>query len=75
MLSYFPGTLKATEFAKPCLQPSPFGTIMGSEDCLYLNIWVPHGQEGSPPSIVNVFAYFTFTLMQKMKTLHLTLHF
>lgn len=64
ILSKFSGILKATEFAKPCLQASLYGTIIGSEDCLYLNIWVPHGQEGSPASIVNVFTTFTFTLMQ-----------
>lgn len=51
------------------MQASPLGTIMGSEDCLYLNIWVPHGQQGRLPSILNVFTYVTFTLMQIIKTL------
>ncbi|XP_032426156.1 bile salt-activated lipase-like [Xiphophorus hellerii] len=37
------GTLKATQFRDKCLQLNPFMTIVsGNEDCLYLNIWVPH---------------------------------
>ncbi|XP_071974878.1 para-nitrobenzyl esterase-like isoform X2 [Engystomops pustulosus] len=37
-------TLDATEFKSMCaqIQPlSPKGKVMGSEDCLYLNIWTP----------------------------------
>ncbi|KAK0142537.1 Bile salt-activated lipase [Merluccius polli] len=38
------GTLKATKFAKRCLQKSMLQTsTFGGEDCLHLNIWVPHG--------------------------------
>ncbi|KAG7263668.1 hypothetical protein CRUP_005207 [Coryphaenoides rupestris] len=40
--------LKATEYAKRCLQVNLLQTsTRGSEDCLYLNIWVPHGKEVS----------------------------
>ncbi|XP_030056739.1 uncharacterized protein LOC115468841 isoform X2 [Microcaecilia unicolor] len=38
------GTLLATEFKSICAQLRPLGdtgTVMGSEDCLYLNIWTP----------------------------------
>uniref|UniRef100_A0A3Q1F7V4 Bile salt-activated lipase-like n=1 Tax=Acanthochromis polyacanthus TaxID=80966 RepID=A0A3Q1F7V4_9TELE len=42
------GILKAKEFAPRCLQVD-FLMIntMGNEDCLYLNIWVPHGRSVS----------------------------
>ncbi|KAM4719179.1 uncharacterized protein FYW61_015025 [Anableps anableps] len=37
------GILKTTEYRDKCLQLDPFMTVIsGSEDCLYLNIWVPH---------------------------------
>lgn len=43
-----PGVLQATEFAEPCLQiNNPQTAILGSEDCLHLNIWVPHGKDGT----------------------------
>ncbi|KAM9323034.1 bile salt-activated lipase-like [Pholidichthys leucotaenia] len=42
------GILQATTFAKKCLQLSKFqASLIGDEDCLYLNIWIPHGQQGS----------------------------
>ncbi|XP_040914933.1 bile salt-activated lipase-like [Toxotes jaculatrix] len=53
------GILKATKFAKRCLQLSMFQTsqTLGSEDCLYLNIWVPHGQHVSSNLPVMIWFY------------------
>ncbi|XP_041339901.1 bile salt-activated lipase-like [Pyrgilauda ruficollis] len=40
------GTLKAKEFKKRCMQVTLTQTdVRGSEDCLYLNIWVPQGRK------------------------------
>lgn len=39
--------MKTTEYAKRCLQLNLIMTeTRGSEDCLYLNVWVPHGRSG-----------------------------
>ncbi|NXS51966.1 CEL lipase, partial [Brachypteracias leptosomus] len=39
------GTLKATKFKNRCMQMTLTQTdVRGSEDCLYLNIWVPQGR-------------------------------
>ncbi|XP_056384389.1 para-nitrobenzyl esterase-like isoform X2 [Hyla sarda] len=38
------GTLDATEFKSMCAQIQPLsetGEVMGSEDCLYINVWTP----------------------------------
>ncbi|XP_008322891.1 bile salt-activated lipase-like [Cynoglossus semilaevis] len=52
------GTLKATKFAKRCLQMTLLQTsTIGSEDCLYLNIWVPHGRQVSSNLPVMVWFY------------------
>lgn len=40
------GTLKAKEFKNRCLQVTLTQTdVRGSEDCLYLNIWIPQGRK------------------------------
>ncbi|XP_054582941.1 bile salt-activated lipase-like [Eptesicus fuscus] len=40
------GTLKATDFKQRCLQVTDTQEdTEGSEDCLYLNIWVPQGRK------------------------------
>ncbi|XP_069370251.1 bile salt-activated lipase-like [Paralichthys olivaceus] len=52
------GILKATEFRKRCLQLKFYMThTRGSEDCLYLNIWVPHGSTVSTDLPVMVWIY------------------
>ncbi|XP_029940872.1 bile salt-activated lipase-like [Salarias fasciatus] len=52
------GILKTTEYRKRCLQLNPLQTdTMGSEDCLYLNIWVPHGSSVSTNLPVMVWIY------------------
>jgi para-nitrobenzyl esterase len=37
------GTRDATTFAQPCVQLRSLTTTIGSEDCLYLNVFVPEG--------------------------------
>ncbi|XP_044030135.1 carboxyl ester lipase, tandem duplicate 2 [Siniperca chuatsi] len=52
------GILQATEFRKRCLQVNLIMTdTRGSEDCLYLNIWVPHGRSVSTDMPVMVWIY------------------
>lgn len=42
----FPGVLKATTYQDRCLQVTLLQTkTQGSEDCLYLNIFVPQGTQ------------------------------
>ncbi|KAF3848820.1 hypothetical protein F7725_015317 [Dissostichus mawsoni] len=41
------GVLKATDYRNRCIQVNLLMTdTRGSVDCLYLNIWVPHGRSG-----------------------------
>ncbi|XP_022532354.2 carboxyl ester lipase, tandem duplicate 2 [Astyanax mexicanus] len=52
------GVLKATEFSKRCLQLTLLQSgTRGSEDCLYLNIWVPQGRSVSTGLPVMLFFY------------------
>ncbi|XP_028274095.1 bile salt-activated lipase-like [Parambassis ranga] len=52
------GVLKATEYRKRCLQVNLIMTeTRGSEDCLYLNIWVPHSGSVSSNLPVMVWIY------------------
>ncbi|XP_061590440.1 bile salt-activated lipase-like isoform X2 [Cololabis saira] len=52
------GVLKATEYRKRCLQLTLLQTeTRGSEDCLYLNVWVPHGRRVSSNLPVMVWIY------------------
>ncbi|XP_068608855.1 bile salt-activated lipase-like [Brachionichthys hirsutus] len=52
------GVLKTTEYRKRCLQLNLIMTdTRGSEDCLYLNIWVPHGSSVSTDLPVMVWIY------------------
>uniref|UniRef100_A0A8C8RLW8 Carboxylesterase type B domain-containing protein n=1 Tax=Pelusios castaneus TaxID=367368 RepID=A0A8C8RLW8_9SAUR len=53
--------LEATSFGKACIQPSVthfpeaetwFPKMPQSEDCLFLNIWVPHPQPSTPVPII-----------------------
>ncbi|MBM3132352.1 MAG: hypothetical protein FJZ95_04880 [Chloroflexi bacterium] len=48
------GTRAETEFCEPCSQYSPIApnTIIGSEDCLYLNVWRPRTEETNLPVYV-----------------------
>ncbi|XP_034556606.1 bile salt-activated lipase-like isoform X2 [Notolabrus celidotus] len=52
------GVLKATEYKPRCLQ---LNTLMvdtsGSEDCLYLNIWVPHNSSVSKDLAVMIWIF------------------
>lgn len=53
MYCVFSGVLKATKYRNRCLQLNLIQTdTRGSEDCLYLNIWVPHGRDGNIPTFV-----------------------
>jgi para-nitrobenzyl esterase len=44
----FGGLFQATQFGNPCIQRlAGAGPVFGSEDCLYLNVYVP---DGNPPA-------------------------
>ncbi|MBN2050686.1 MAG: carboxylesterase family protein [Spirochaetales bacterium] len=49
----WPGILEARNFAPPCVQRLfAGGPVIGSEDCLYLNIWKPRHHEEPLPVYV-----------------------
>jgi len=57
------GVRDAMDFCRPCsqlggflggLEPSTFGKPIGSEDCLYLNVWRPRAEEGPLPVFVYI---------------------
>ncbi|XP_058799315.1 cocaine esterase-like [Phymastichus coffea] len=39
---FLEGDVNATRWEAPCLQPTEDGQIVGSEDCLYLNVFTPN---------------------------------
>jgi para-nitrobenzyl esterase len=43
------GTRKAYDFGSECTQYDLTGSVKGSEDCLYLNIWRPQSDEDNLP--------------------------
>lgn len=46
-MCFWSGILQATDYKPRCLQLNLVMTdTIGSTDCLYLNIWVPHGSSG-----------------------------
>ncbi|TNN43540.1 Bile salt-activated lipase [Liparis tanakae] len=52
------GVLKTTEYSNRCMQLNMLmSDTRGSEDCLYLNIWVPHGRSVSFHLPVMVWIY------------------
>uniref|UniRef100_A0A671YUT6 Carboxylic ester hydrolase n=1 Tax=Sparus aurata TaxID=8175 RepID=A0A671YUT6_SPAAU len=52
------GVLKTTEYRPRCLQVNMImSDTRGSEDCLYLNVWVPHGSDVSTGLPVMVWIY------------------
>ncbi|XP_053266956.1 bile salt-activated lipase [Pleuronectes platessa] len=52
------GVMKTTEFRQRCIQVNLImSDTRGSEDCLYLNIWVPHGSSVSTDMPVMVWIY------------------
>ncbi|CAG5867226.1 carboxyl ester lipase, tandem duplicate 1 [Menidia menidia] len=52
------GIMKTTEFKNRCLQLNLLmSDTRGDEDCLYLNIWVPHGRSVSTNLPVMVWIY------------------
>jgi para-nitrobenzyl esterase len=49
----WPGVFSASSFGSGCLQFAPFAdSIIGSEDCLYLNVWRPAGTAARLPVYV-----------------------
>jgi len=51
------GALQATSFGQPCLQRTDTGEVIGSEDCLTLNVWGPDTANASSALPVLVFIH------------------
>ncbi|BFZ53586.1 hypothetical protein PYCC9005_000614 [Savitreella phatthalungensis] len=49
-------TLRADAYGPSCPQPGDNNTVVGSEDCLFLNIWAPDGEFSEPlPVFIHTF--------------------
>jgi para-nitrobenzyl esterase len=50
------GVLAKAQFSEQGIQPNPItGQIVGSEDCLYLNVWRPQTAESNLPVYVRIY--------------------
>jgi para-nitrobenzyl esterase len=47
-----PAVLDATVALPVCAQINPAGQLVGTEDCLKLNVWAPHPQGGAPFPVI-----------------------
>jgi para-nitrobenzyl esterase len=54
-LACWEGELQATSFSAPCPQAADDGSVIGNEDCLYVNVWTPVG--ASPTSSLPVMVF------------------
>ena len=54
---YYKGFVDATQYSSPCPQFYFNGSAIGSEDCLYLNVWAPSSAINKPQSRLPVWFY------------------
>jgi para-nitrobenzyl esterase len=55
--SCFAGTREATAYGKACVQQNAAGAIVGDEDCLSINVWIPEDATPSAKLPVMVFLH------------------